>query len=267
MESPVCSLPSTKRLVALVLICTAVMQFAVQVGFLVRGVEYVVTSLTVDDTYYYLQTAWNTKQLGFPTFDGIHPTNGVQLLWFWVVALIAVFTPTKTALLFAALITCFLFNVLCYPVIWNLGKLVRRPMLTLYMACLWLLFSFGLGVYSTGMENSLHALVFWSVVWQATDFLVRIQEGQRPNLLGLTVMLILNAWARVDAGLFSVLLYVYCVVVAFRARRYTLSRRKDVWAIAGTALLAACGAAAQLIAFRLMGGRFCLSLCWSRAYG
>ena len=38
--------------------------------------------LTNDDTYYYLQTAWNARHLGFVTFDGINATNGVQFLWF-----------------------------------------------------------------------------------------------------------------------------------------------------------------------------------------
>jgi hypothetical protein len=242
------------RLVALVLICMAALQFAVQVGSLTKGVEYVAISLTIDDTYYYLQTAWNTKQLGFTTFDGIHPTNGVQLLWFWVVVLIAVFTPTKTALLFAALVTCFLFNTLCYLVIWRLGRLVRRPTLTLCMACLWMLLSLGMGVYSTGMENSLHVFVFWCMVWRATVFLVRVQRGERPNLLDLTIVLILNAWARVDAGLLSAVLYGFCVARAFRSRNLRVSVWRDARYVGLSVLLAVSGLGIQLFGFWFMGG-------------
>jgi len=40
-----------------------------------------------DDFYYYLVTAKNFIQLGFPTFDTINLTNGFQPLWFFIVTL------------------------------------------------------------------------------------------------------------------------------------------------------------------------------------
>jgi hypothetical protein len=72
----------TVRQTVWIVLGVAVVQFGLQLSLLARGVEYVASSLTIDDTYYYLQTAWNTKRLGFVTFDGLHDTNGVQLLWF-----------------------------------------------------------------------------------------------------------------------------------------------------------------------------------------
>src|SRR5919108_4816931 len=80
----------------IVIIVVAFLQFIIQVSLLTRGVEYIALSLTIDDTYYYLQTAWNTKILGFVTFDGINNTNGVQLLWFVIIVLISMFVKTKT---------------------------------------------------------------------------------------------------------------------------------------------------------------------------
>jgi hypothetical protein len=253
MESLDHSSVHIKRLVALALICVAVLQFALQVGSLAKGVEYIVTSLTIDDTYYYLQTAWNTKRLGFPTFDGIHPTNGVQLLWFWVIVLIAVFSPTKTVLLFITLIVCFLLNALCYLIIWRLGRLVQRPTLTMCMSLLWMVLSLGTDVYSTGMESSLHAFVFWCMVWQAAVFLVRVQRNERPNLLALTTVLVLNAWARIDAGLFSVVLYGFCVARALRSRNLRLSVWQDAGYVGLSVLLATLGLVIQLLAFWSMG--------------
>jgi hypothetical protein len=41
-----------------------------------------------DDFYYYLVTAKNFIELGFPTFDTINLTNGFQPLWFLVIALL-----------------------------------------------------------------------------------------------------------------------------------------------------------------------------------
>src|SRR4030095_1515374 len=94
----------TFRRTAFVVLFLAIGQFILQVGLLVRGVEYIAASLTIDDTYYYLQTAWNTRQLGFVTFDGLHPTNGVQFLWFVIILLLAMVAHTKTVLLFATMV-------------------------------------------------------------------------------------------------------------------------------------------------------------------
>jgi hypothetical protein len=36
-------------------------QFILQMSLLAKGIEYAAVALIVDDTYYYLQTAWNAK--------------------------------------------------------------------------------------------------------------------------------------------------------------------------------------------------------------
>ena len=111
----------TFRRAAFVVLFLAMGQFILQVGLLLRGVEYVAASLTIDDTYYYLQTAWNTRQLGFVTFDGLHSTNGVQFLWFVIILLLAMVANTKIVLLFATMVVSFLLNGLCYLIILKIG--------------------------------------------------------------------------------------------------------------------------------------------------
>lgn len=37
--------------------------------------------LLMDDAYYYFQVARNVSLKGWVTFDGVHATSGVQLLW------------------------------------------------------------------------------------------------------------------------------------------------------------------------------------------
>ena len=64
------------RQAAFIIAILAIVQFIIQVSLLTKGMEYAAVSLIVDDTYYYLQTAWNAKMLGFVTFDGLHATNG-----------------------------------------------------------------------------------------------------------------------------------------------------------------------------------------------
>lgn len=67
----------------------------IQLTLLLKPIEEITTLLTIDDTYYYLLTAWNLKAVGFATFDGINSTNGVQFLWFTLLAGLAYLVSTK----------------------------------------------------------------------------------------------------------------------------------------------------------------------------
>ena len=220
--------------------------------------EYAAVSLIIDDTYYYLQTAWNAKMLGFVTFDGLHPTNGVQLLWFVIIFLLALLAKTKTVLLFSTLVVNFLLNGLCYSIILKIGTVLKQPVLALFMASLWALQSLPFRIYSMGMENSLHALVFWCVIWQSVVFLIRVQNKDIPNFWSLTVVLILLVWTRLDSALISAVLFTFCVGTLAYTYRHNL---RSFWqthagAIAGSGFLASLGLLAQLAAFRLMGDSF-----------
>jgi hypothetical protein len=212
----------------------------------------------IDDSYYYLQTAWNTKIMGLVTFDGLHTTNGVQLLWFVMVLLLAMLVKTKAALLFSTLVVTFLLNALCYSIILKIGAVLKQPVLALFMASLWTLQSLPFRIYSMGMENSLHALVFWCVIWQSIVFLIRIQNKDKPNFWGFTIVLILNVWTRLDSALLSAVLYTFCMVMLASSYRNNvrLFLQKHLKDIAGSSLFAGFGLLAQLTAFRLMGDSF-----------
>ena len=246
------------RPAAFIIAILAVVQFIIQVSLLTKGMEYAAVSLIIDDTYYYLQTAWNAKMLGFVTFDGLHTTNGVQLLWFVIIFLLAMLAKTKAVLLFTTLAVTFLLNGLCYVIILKIGAVLKQPLLALFMASLWALQSLPFRIYSMGMENSLHALVFWCVIWQSVEFLIRIQNKDKPNFWGWTVVLILLVWTRLDSALISVVLFTFCVgMLAYSYRhnlRLFLGRHSR--AIAGSSCLAGFGLIAQLTAFRLMGNSF-----------
>ena len=243
------------RQAAFIIVILAVVQFIIQVSLLTKGMEYAAVSLIIDDTYYYLQTAWNAKLLGFVTFDGLHATNGVQLLWFVIIFLLAKLAKTKAILLFTTLAVSFLLNGLCYLFILRIAAVLKQPILALFMASLWTLQSLPFRIYSMGMENSLHALVFWCVIWQSTVFLIRVQNRDKPNFWGLTVVLILNAWTRLDSALLSTVLFTFCVGMLAYTYRHNLRLffQSHSKAITGSSFLAGFGLIAQLTAFRLMG--------------
>ena len=246
--------PLTNRGAGLLLLCLAIAQILLQVSLLTNGVEYVASSLTNDDSYYYLQTAWNAKGLGFVTFDGINRTNGVQLLWFWIVFLLSVVSRSKVDLLYASLGSCFVLNVLCYVAIWRLATLSRRPALAVLMGGLWAMLVAS-GTYWLALENSLHAFVFWCAVWQAAEFLDRLHRGRKASVLPLTILLILNAWTRLDSAVFSVVIYLVCAVALLRGRGSAGGlRRGKAWQVGVSALVGGLGVTVALVAFKLMGG-------------
>jgi hypothetical protein len=227
------------------------------VSLLAKGVEYVAASLVIDDTYYYLQTAWNTRQLGFVTFDGLHPTNGVQFLWFVIILLLAMLANTKLVLLFATMVVGFLLNGLCYLLILKIGAILKQPALALFLAGLWSLQSLPFRIYSMGMENSLHALVFWCVLWQSIVFMIRVQNRAKPNYWGLTIVLILNVWTRLDSALLSAVLYIFCMaMLAFSYKNNRLFLQNHIKTIVGTGLFAGVGLVVQVGAFWMMGDSF-----------
>jgi hypothetical protein len=246
------------RQVAYIIVMLAIVQFMIQASLLMKGMEYAAVSLIVDDAYYYLQTAWNAKTLGFVTFDGLHATNGVQLLWFVIIFFLAILAKSKAGLLFATLAVSFLLNGLCYLVILKIGAVLKQPILALFMASLWVLQSLPFRIYSMGMENSLHALVFWCVIWQSVQFLIQVQNKDKPNFWGLTAVLILNAWTRLDSALFSAILFTFCVGTLAYTYRHNLRLflQRHSKAIIGSSLLAGFGVIAQLTAFQVMGDSF-----------
>ena len=246
------------RQVVFIVIILAVLQIIIQVSLLTKGVEYAAVSLVIDDTYYYLQTAWNAKTLGFVTFDGLHATNGVQLLWFVIIFLLAVLAKSKAILLFTTLAVSFLLNGLCYLIILKIGSVLKQPILALLMASLWALQSLPFRIYSTGMENSLHALVFWCVIWQSIEFLIRVQNQEKPNFWGLTVVLILAVWTRLDSALIAAVLFTFCVGTLAYSYKHNLNLflQRHGKTMVGAGFLAGSGLIAQLTAFRLMGGSF-----------
>jgi hypothetical protein len=172
--------------------------------------------------------------------------------------LLAMVVKTKVILLFTTLFVSFILNGLCYLVILKIGAVLKQPVLALFMAGLWALQSLPFRIYTMGMENSLHALVFWCVIWQSIEFLMRVRNQEKPNFLGLTVVLILLVWTRLDSALISAVLFSFCLgMLAYRYRHnFGLFFQRHRKAVLGAGLLAGFGLIAQLTAFRLMGDSF-----------
>jgi hypothetical protein len=96
------------------------------------------------------------------------------------------------------------------------------------------------------------------VIWQSAEFLIRVQNKEKPNFLGLTFILILVVWTRLDSALFSVILSSFCVGLLAYSYRHNVGLFLQRYSkpITGAGFLAGLGLIVQLAAFRLMGGSF-----------
>jgi len=166
-----------------------------QAGACMIDLPRLIDNFTIDDTYLYLQVAWNTGQgLGF-TFDGLHHTNGFQPLWLFAMIPLAAISGEPVAFLRAALALCALCNLGTTVLLYRIGsRLGGRPMaLALLTGWLWMLSTWK--PFLSAMETSLYLLVF-------TIFLNQLLRERiapfRLSLLGGLLLL-----CRLDAAVFA----------------------------------------------------------------
>jgi len=230
------------------------LQLCLQLAQLRLDVVDIVSALFHDDTFYYLLPAWNAHQLGFVSFDGLHPTNGFHLLWFGLVWVLSGISADKVAFVRLTLAACVVLNAGVHLVILRAFKAMAQPRLAPFASVLWFSLSLSTSLYLRGMENSLHMLVFWAVVWQVGVFFARLEKTGTTSLVPVTLVLVLNVWTRADSAVVSAAVFTACAA-ALMWRSWSSSSRiaeraKPV-VLAGT--LAALGGVAQMATYWLLG--------------
>jgi hypothetical protein len=165
-----------------------------------------------DDAYYYFQVAANYPRLGFWSFDGIHPTNGVQPLWAILltgIALVLAPLGLTDADLLARVFVAFT-AVLHFASSMVLFHLLARQVSvgTALVAAGALLLPIGM-VWSRvwGMENSLYAMTLVSAVAYFQLVFRHRQSTLSAAILGF--LLGLAALSRLNASLLIPCLLLY----------------------------------------------------------
>lgn len=188
-----------------------------------------------DDAFYYFKVAANYPRHGFWTFDGIHPTNGVQPLWAMILtgiaqllAWVGMDDPDVLARGFVALTALchFAACVLLY------GLLARTVSVGTGIAAAGA-FLFPLGIVWArvwGMENSLYALTLVAAVYY---FHLVFRERESAGTAALAGALLgLTALSRLNAGLLIPVVLVYYVL---RRTRTPLPHRLRMAVVMGAA--------------------------------
>lgn len=181
--------------------------FLYQIGWAwFASIPQLLDDVTIDDTFLYLEFARNTVTHGFPTFDGIHPTNGVQPLWAGVLVVMAWWIDNPGMLVRSVLSLCAVLNLaagLC--LLRGAGRIGTNASVTV-VAVGWAAYMLGLSPSMAGMENSLHALVASIVLLVLISLLERSTPASWWRLLLFGFLLALNAAVRLDSVIISLII-------------------------------------------------------------
>lgn len=186
-----------------------------------------------DDAYYYFKIALNFPALGFWTFDGVHPTTGVQPLWAALLTALAqlyAWMGGADADVFARLAVAFTALIHFFSCVLLFHLLARRVSTGTALAATGaMLFPLGF-VWGRvrGMENSLFALLLIATVAYYDLSFSRRRTLGRSVVLG--ALLGLAGLARLNAFLLAPCLLLHLLL---SAREETLGRRLRLVAAAG----------------------------------
>lgn len=225
----------------------AIALFALHTSYIFKSDEFLTINLTHDDTYYYLLTAWNHKSTGFPSFDGVSSTNGFHFLWYLIVHALSYLANDLSSLLRLSLLANSLFLVSGFLLIYRYQLAFGFKKAAPLLAVLWFANSAGAHHNLNGMESPLHiTLNLWIALHLLSLFRKRTSKTHLSWTL-FTVLLVLNAWTRLDAGLCSAILFTGLFL-------FELHRSKNFLAyfftsIAPMIILAILGACIQFASF------------------
>jgi hypothetical protein len=190
-----------------------------------------------DDSFYAFKIAQNIAHGNGVSFDGVHPTNGFQPLYvfmivpFYAVAGSDLIGPIYAALVLSALLTA-ITAVLLFKII---GRYTSMKIAAL-MAIVWAFSPVVTKQAANGLETSLALCMFASVVY---FYLSRIRSVERPpakHFVWLGVLMGLAVLARIDEA-FLVLVITLDYLVVLRRRGVGAGALKNVGAAALAALV------------------------------
>ena len=190
-----------------------------QLYLIFQPAEFLVSSLYErDDAYYYLVIARNLAEKGMATFDGIHRTNGVQLLWAGLLSALARLIEGPIAFMRAVLLLGLGFSLAAGLLLRHLGRMLVSAAFGDLLALL--LAGVLVERWNTlqGMEYPLHLTII------AATLIMALRTLQRPAggaLLLFGLLLTLNFWTRLDSVIFSIGIWA---AVLWRITRGTAPR-------------------------------------------
>jgi hypothetical protein len=182
---------------------------------LLMSPDWIAAFLTHDDTYLALQVARGWAQNGFPTFDGIHWTNGFQPLWGLILLGLASIVNEPIALLRATLVVAALFNTATGLLVTQICRQVQpasAPLAVISVA-LWCAYCVSGKPALIALENALLPTLCAGTLLML--FRIWTNAARIYAWLALGLLCAALLWTRLDA----LVLIGGCLLVAFVAAR------------------------------------------------
>lgn len=193
-----------------------------QIWVMTLPMEVIVAKASVDDTYLYLEVARNWSLNGFPSFDGVTATNGIQPLWGYLLVLIGKVAPGSEAFVRTTGMICAFLNALSTLSLFFIARQMRGQLFASFCAILlslYFLFTNSIAM----METNLHGVVFCFVLyfgWRLTQ--KKVSEWSLKDILPLGAILTLNGFCRLDSGIISAMIWCVIAVLMFKEKRWKL---------------------------------------------
>lgn len=149
-----------------------------------QSAAWILSYLTFDDTYLLLRVAQQWADVGYPSFDGIHRTNGFQAAWGILVWLLAQFAHNHLMLLHLALTLAAGLNTLTGVLLWQFARrLAPGDHTGLWVVAFWTAFCLTSRPSQCGLENALVGVCVASglLTWRLLDSSRRGDANWRPR--------------------------------------------------------------------------------------
>ncbi len=190
-----------------------------------------------DDSFYAFKIAQNIATGNGVSFDGVHPTNGFQPLYvFMIVPFYAVAGSNLIAPIYAALILSALLTAITAVLLFRIIGRYTSTKIAALTSIVWAFSPIVTKQAANGLETSLALCLFASVVY---FYLSRIRSVKRPSVrhfVWLGVLMGLAVLARIDEA-FLVLVIVLDYLVVLRRRGAGAGALKNVGLAAAAGLV------------------------------
>lgn len=160
--------------------------------------------LSADDAFYYFEIVRNLVRLGWSTFDGLHASSGVQLLWTVVLVPFAWLIEDRMLFVRAVMVLCAALNLTTGLLLRRLTARLHSPLAGECAAALWaVVLMVWLSPTLTGMEYSLHTAVIAATLTAGWPLVATPAAATTARVWLTAVLLTLNFWTRLDSAFYS----------------------------------------------------------------
>jgi len=153
--------------------------FVIQLIFIfLSDKNYLITEWFTDDSYYYLQAAYNFKHYKFFTFDGINITYGFQPLWMILCTIISILSSSKSSFFYEIIIFASIIYTVTGILLFKFSSMLWKNQIKYIPSLIWLFNGDLIQIFTSGKENVLAVMliVIILIIWGEKNNTIIIRD-------------------------------------------------------------------------------------------